>query len=204
MINDPTIDEEPSPGVPQPNALMAPLADPFPQKENALLAASGSEFMRPVNALYSGAFPNKKKSARMQPDNALYSVGIGESVRTNPLLAFSRVASPVDLPVLADIALRRTAPTPDPNTLPQDNPLHPQGHRSSSQRVAVVQAVQDLGRLVRERRVAMRLSQQEFADLSGVGRRFVSELEQGKPTLEIAKVLIAVAAAGIDLYAISR
>ncbi len=42
-------------------------------------------------------------------------------------------------------------------------------------------------------------SQQEFADLAGVGRRFVSDLENGKPTAEIGKVLQALTALGLDL-----
>lgn len=42
-------------------------------------------------------------------------------------------------------------------------------------------------------------SQQEFADLAGVGRRFVSDLENGKPTAEIGKVLQVLTALGLDL-----
>ncbi|WP_074797913.1 helix-turn-helix transcriptional regulator [Devosia psychrophila] len=42
-------------------------------------------------------------------------------------------------------------------------------------------------------------SQQEFADLAGVGRRFLSELENGKPTAEIGKVLQVLTALGIDM-----
>jgi y4mF family transcriptional regulator len=61
-----------------------------------------------------------------------------------------------------------------------------------------------IGDLVREARRKMNLNQQEFADLAGVGRRFVSELESGKATLEFDKVMQACAAAGIDLTAASR
>lgn len=61
-----------------------------------------------------------------------------------------------------------------------------------------------IGELVREARRKMKLNQQEFADLAGVGRRFVSELESGKPTLEFDKVMQACAAAGIDMTAASR
>jgi y4mF family transcriptional regulator len=67
-----------------------------------------------------------------------------------------------------------------------------------------VRSVADLGRLVRQRRKLTRVSQQEFADFAGVGRRFLSELENGKDTLEIGKVLIVVAVAGIDLLARPR
>jgi y4mF family transcriptional regulator len=66
---------------------------------------------------------------------------------------------------------------------------------------APVATVTDLGVLVRQARQAMGLSQQDFADLAGLGRRFVSELESGKPTLEFGRVLIACSAAGIDIMA---
>lgn len=64
-----------------------------------------------------------------------------------------------------------------------------------------VNTVSDLGDLLRKSRRNMKLSQQDFADLAGVGRRFVSELESGKPTLEIERVLRVCKAAGIDLTA---
>jgi len=62
----------------------------------------------------------------------------------------------------------------------------------------------DLGRLVRNARETRKLSQQEFADLAGVGRRFISELENGKATLEFQKVLKVAHAAGISILAQSR
>ena len=57
----------------------------------------------------------------------------------------------------------------------------------------------ELGKLLSERRKAMGLTQQDFADLAGVGRRFLSELENGKERAEIGKVLRVVQALGIDL-----
>jgi y4mF family transcriptional regulator len=64
--------------------------------------------------------------------------------------------------------------------------------------------IEDLGQMVRGLRERRKLSQQEFADLAGVGRRFVSELENGKPTLEFAKVLQVARAVGISLIARDR
>lgn len=61
--------------------------------------------------------------------------------------------------------------------------------------------VGDLGALVRTARLQLGFTQQSFADLAGVGRRFVSELESGKPTLEADRVLRCCAAAGIDIFA---
>lgn len=63
-----------------------------------------------------------------------------------------------------------------------------------------VESVADLGKLVRACRKQRRLSQQAFADLAGVGRRFLSELENGKPTLEVAKVITVAAACGLELF----
>lgn len=40
--------------------------------------------------------------------------------------------------------------------------------------------VKDLGPLIKTKRKLLRLSQQELADVCGVGRRFISELETGK------------------------
>jgi y4mF family transcriptional regulator len=62
----------------------------------------------------------------------------------------------------------------------------------------------DLGALLKAVRKSKGLTQQEFADLSNVGRRFVVECEAGKPRLEFAKVLQVAAAAGIDIFAIKR
>jgi y4mF family transcriptional regulator len=62
----------------------------------------------------------------------------------------------------------------------------------------------DIGRLVLNARQERALSQQHFADLAGVGRRFISELENGKPTLEFDKVLQVAGAIGIDLFAKER
>lgn len=42
--------------------------------------------------------------------------------------------------------------------------------------------------LVRQRRRAADLTQHELGDLAGVGKRFVVELENGKPTLRMDKV----------------
>lgn len=42
-----------------------------------------------------------------------------------------------------------------------------------------------IGEFVRERRKANGFSQKELGDLAGVGRRFVSELEQDKPTVRM-------------------
>ncbi|WP_440984402.1 helix-turn-helix transcriptional regulator [Shinella sumterensis] len=57
----------------------------------------------------------------------------------------------------------------------------------------------DLGRLVKKARKEKGLTQQEFADSTGVGRRFVSALENGKPTVQFGKALKVALGAGISL-----
>lgn len=76
---------------------------------------------------------------------------------------------------------------------------------STTQRpeVAVATAA-DLGSLIKAARMSMHLNQQSFADLAGVGRRFVSELENGKATLEVGLVLRVCTAAGINVVAGKR
>lgn len=63
----------------------------------------------------------------------------------------------------------------------------------------IVRSVEDIGARVAQMRKARGYSQQSFADLAGVGRRFVSELESGKPTAEIGKILQVLTALGLDL-----
>ena len=56
-----------------------------------------------------------------------------------------------------------------------------------------------LGRLVRARRRRFGLRQAELAALSGVGNRFLSELENGKSTLEIGRALTVLQTLGLVL-----
>lgn len=67
-----------------------------------------------------------------------------------------------------------------------------------------VASIADLAPLIRKSRKAMKMNQQQFADAAGVGRRFLSELENGKPSLEFDKVLACALAAGIDIFAKPR
>lgn len=47
----------------------------------------------------------------------------------------------------------------------------------------------ELGALIRKRRKALGLTQLDAAGLCGVGERFLSELERGKPTASLGKTL---------------
>ena len=53
------------------------------------------------------------------------------------------------------------------------------------------------GATVRERRKGMRMSQEDLALVSGVGRRFVIDLEAGKATCELGLALVVANAVGL-------
>ncbi|MBQ6622428.1 MAG: helix-turn-helix transcriptional regulator [Mogibacterium sp.] len=55
-----------------------------------------------------------------------------------------------------------------------------------------------IARYVKEQRRALGLTQEEFAMRSGLGLRFVRELEQGKETVRMDKVNQALAMFGME------
>lgn len=69
----------------------------------------------------------------------------------------------------------------------------------AAQSVIPISSVADIGERVRQVRLGMNMTQQRFADMAGVGRRFLIELEHGKASLEIGRVLAVCQAAGIKL-----
>lgn len=62
----------------------------------------------------------------------------------------------------------------------------------------------ELGALLRARRKAQRLTLEDLSGLSGLGIRFLSELERGKPTAELGKAMHALSVLGLELYAVDR
>ncbi|MEO6228231.1 MAG: type II toxin-antitoxin system Y4mF family antitoxin [Thermomonas sp.] len=56
-----------------------------------------------------------------------------------------------------------------------------------------------LGLAVRQVRMAHGLTQADLAGLAGTGPRFISELERGKPSAELGKVLDVLAVLGLRL-----
>lgn len=63
----------------------------------------------------------------------------------------------------------------------------------------VVENVEDLGAALRAARKEQGLTQQDFADISMVGVRFLSEVERGKETAEVGLVLKVLKLAGYDI-----
>lgn len=54
------------------------------------------------------------------------------------------------------------------------------------------------GNLIRQRRQAIGLSLEDLATASGVGIRFVHELEKGKPSCQIGRALVVAGLVGLD------
>ena len=63
----------------------------------------------------------------------------------------------------------------------------------------LIRSADDFGRAVRERRRALGFTQEELAARCGVGKRFIIELEGGKPTTQLGKAITAANEVGITL-----
>ena len=61
---------------------------------------------------------------------------------------------------------------------------------------------QQIGQLVRKARKVLGVTQKDLALTSGTGLRFIIELEQGKPTCQLGKVLIVLHTVGISMQLI--
>ncbi len=61
-----------------------------------------------------------------------------------------------------------------------------------------------LGVLIREERKAQKLTQEQLAGLTGVGVRFVRELEAGKDSCQIGRALQVASSLGLTVSVSSR
>ena len=59
--------------------------------------------------------------------------------------------------------------------------------------------IQELSKIVKNRRKELGISQADAAGLCGVGNRFFSELENGKESLHIGKVFLMLTMLGINV-----
>ena len=64
--------------------------------------------------------------------------------------------------------------------------------------------VADIGAAIRKKRKEDGLTLADAAALCGVGYRFLSDVENGKATVQMGKVLEVLTALGLDLYVASR
>ena len=63
----------------------------------------------------------------------------------------------------------------------------------------IMKNIEQLGRSVREHRKKLGVTQKELAMVCGTGLRFIVDLERGKPTCHIGKVLQVLQALGLTL-----
>jgi HTH-type transcriptional regulator/antitoxin HipB len=57
----------------------------------------------------------------------------------------------------------------------------------------------DLGKVILERRKKLGVSQEDVAAFSGVSRRFITAIENGKLSVSLEKVIAVTKALGLDL-----
>lgn len=62
----------------------------------------------------------------------------------------------------------------------------------------------ELGAALRQQRKSQGLTLEQLSGLSGLGMRFLSELERGKATAELGKTLQVARLLGLDCYLIER
>lgn len=59
--------------------------------------------------------------------------------------------------------------------------------------------IEHLGQLIKTTRKSQKLTQEQLAATAGVGVRFIRELEQGKESCHIGKVLLVLTMLGLDV-----
>lgn len=62
----------------------------------------------------------------------------------------------------------------------------------------------EIGLIIKKERKAQAISQEELAGLAGTGVRFISDLENGKQTIQLDKLLKVIEALGLGLYIFNR
>lgn len=67
-----------------------------------------------------------------------------------------------------------------------------------------MKSTQDIGEAVRRKRKEQGILQEKAAGLSGVGTKFLSQLENGKETAEIGKIMQVLRTLGLEIYVYPR
>ncbi|WP_277299757.1 helix-turn-helix domain-containing protein [Treponema succinifaciens] len=68
----------------------------------------------------------------------------------------------------------------------------------------IINSITDISEVVKKRRKSLGLTQSECAAICNVGNRFFSELENGKETLHIGKVINCLQILGINISLTNR
>ena len=74
----------------------------------------------------------------------------------------------------------------------------PNGNNYLSKVKKVSLTPEGIGEIIRTTRKKMRVTQADLALTSGTGQRFIIDLEKGKPTCQIGKVLTVLQTLGIE------
>ncbi len=82
---------------------------------------------------------------------------------------------------------------------PKELPL---GHQNGSS--AALRSSAELGAIVRAQRKHLALTQLDIAGLGNTGNRFIVDLESGKPTVQLQKVLDIMELLGLELVVRAR
>jgi len=61
-----------------------------------------------------------------------------------------------------------------------------------------IQNTEQLGALIRQRRKQLEVTQKDLAMTCGTGLRFIVDLEKGKPTCQVGKILQVLQTLGLD------
>jgi y4mF family transcriptional regulator len=62
------------------------------------------------------------------------------------------------------------------------------------------QTTEDIGAHIRARRKTLGITQKDLAMTSGTGVRFIIDLEKGKPTCHLGKVLLVIQTLGLNMW----
>jgi len=62
----------------------------------------------------------------------------------------------------------------------------------------------EIGSILRKKRKSQGLTLEQVSHLCGLSVRFISEVERGKPTAEIGKVLFLLNSVGVDVFVNAR
>ena len=91
-------------------------------------------------------------------------------------------------------------------TIKNHTMLFPIGNKNDGDNMSKVklQTAAEIGTLIRTKRKEQHVSQAVLAGLASVGTRFISDLENGKGTIQIQKLLDVLNALGLGLYIFNR
>ena len=65
-------------------------------------------------------------------------------------------------------------------------------------------STKDIGLLIKTTRNAQGVTQEQLAGVANTGIRFISDLENGKPTIQVNKLLNVLSALGLGMYIFSK